>query len=124
MKANELRIGNYLDFDGMIAVVKEIDEQGVVVYIQETKETEWIDLFQFTEIQLTEEWLLRLDFKKADEADSFGGYLSPEMPNLSKIRIKNNEWSGQHCSVKIEYVHQLQNLYYALTQKELFSKSI
>lgn len=67
-------------------------------------------------IPLTEEILLKCGAKKSD--DSFGGYII-YYPNGNGMRVKNNEWSSQHLSVKLEYLHQLQNLYFALTNEEL-----
>ena len=71
-------------------------------------------------IPLTEEWLLKLGFKKT-EWDNFNSY---------RLMIGNNDYtivlySDGNCEVgdiitcKIEYVHQLQNLYFALTGEEL-----
>lgn len=67
-------------------------------------------------IPLTEELLLNnCGFKKADATDSFGGYLSPEISTGSRIRlIKDGDkfyWNKNHITVKILYIHELQNLF-------------
>lgn len=117
LKAEDLMIGNILDFNGMECVVKEIDNQGVVVWIEETKEEEWIDLFQFSPLPITEDWLFKLGFivNENYEHPGFDGYI-----------LKDDKWFGigdfnGHCwiiefldqsigSPKINYVHQLQNI--------------
>lgn len=69
-------------------------------------------------IQLTEEWLLKLGFKK-DGRDW-------ELPNFRFHVNKPINYNGfVFCNgytvitEKIQYVHQLQNLYFALTGAEL-----
>jgi len=115
MKANELRIGNLVlltkdDFK----TEKEYRLDGIDIY--KLDESECIDI---KPIPLTEEWLLKFGFRKSDKNDEFGGYLSPYLPNGNRVRVKNNTWQSQHLEVKIEYVHQLQNLYFSLTNEEL-----
>lgn len=117
LKAEDLMIGNILDFNGMECVVKEIDNQGVVVWIEETKEEEWIDLWQFTPIHITEEWLFKLGFIVNDKY---------EHPGFDEYVLKGNEWFGigdfngkfwliefldqSIGSPRIKYIHQLQNI--------------
>ena len=101
MKEEELRIGNLVYFQDKI--------------LNFEFESGWN--FEFIKsIPLTEEWLLKLGGIKS--TDSFGGYLF-YYPNGNGMRIKNNEWSSQHITVKVEFVHQLQNLFFILTGKEL-----
>ena len=122
MKASELRIGNYLDFDGRICFIEAIDKQGVEVKFLDNGEEEWIDLFQFSPIQITEEWALKFGFeKKNNEVFIFH--------NLLLLNIWNKEceiYLGDRTFVMwmvwdldIIQIHQLQNLYFALTGEEL-----
>jgi hypothetical protein len=78
----------------------------------------------FDPIPLSEEWKLKFGFEKT-EWDNFNSY---------RLMIGNNDYaiilySDGNCEVgdiitcKIEYVHQLQNFYFALTGKELILKS-
>lgn len=74
-------------------------------------------------IDLTEEWLLKLGFEKTNKI-YFGG-LNPCFAKFSFALMVRHEsylfdWVGG--ITKIEYVHQLQNLYYFLTNEELFIK--
>jgi len=70
---------------------------------------------KFEAIPLTEEWLLKFGFEEVDYA---GGCY-----NLGIVCIDTADFNcvvnGKWLDVKIQYVHQLQNLYYALTQTEL-----
>jgi hypothetical protein len=111
MRAQELRIGNWYDHNG-------IHRQVFPITITEVWEAQRI---WCKPIPLTEEWLLKLGGIKA--TDSFGGYLF-YYPNGNGMRIKNNEWSTQHLTVKVEFVHQLQNLYFSLTGEELIIKAV
>jgi hypothetical protein len=143
MKANELRIGNYLmdDESDTLVVVSRIesieytnwnsgDEFNIVVLEYGTKER-YLE-GDFRPIPLTEEWLLKLGFSMDDE------YLSMWI-NDYKYCFKYRDWAKNWAfyieytdsphpkdenqkypvSFDIRYVHQLQNLYFALTGYEL-----
>jgi hypothetical protein len=108
MKAQELRIGNYLqDFGGNIAQVIHLTKDKIILE---------------SPITLTEEWLLKFGFSNGI---SKGGFtfdkckLSIHLKSYSypNGRTYFNSW----CILEkqIEYVHQLQNLYFALTDEEL-----
>jgi hypothetical protein len=124
MKAKDLRLGNILEFEGRACKVLEIDSQGVVVLFDDGEEV-WIDLFQFNSILLTEEWLLKVGFerfpksfsvlnKKVNEHTAIIGDLKGfEMTSIIRGSVNLVPLP------KIEYVHQLQNLYFALTGSEL-----
>ena len=101
MKANELRIGNWVTLDG-----KEIQ----IVFINSTN---FHQLFQ--PIPLTKEWLLMFGLKK-----EFGEYtLTDSYWRIGVDRDFNVSVMGEYHLCKCEYVHQLQNLYFALTGEEL-----
>lgn len=114
MKTTELRIGNYIiDTNGLKDYYKVfLLEDG---YINTSKE----DSIQ--PIQLTEEWLLKLggvdnnytiDFKCSRKKICFSW--------ASKV-VSDGRRHGFHSNKypHIKYVHQLQNLYFALTGEEL-----
>jgi hypothetical protein len=111
MKASELRIGNfvkYLTLNGN----SEILANGI--YLFELGELE------LHEIPLTEEWLLK--FGGIHET---GGMYFFDNVGILHYR-RENEFSLMNYNYKkgqiyttIKYVHQLQNLYFALTGKEL-----
>ncbi len=112
MEAKELRIGNWV-----YNPVQNIDFQvsGGVIATEEGRAKVIKNYLGFIPVTLTEEWLVKLGFvkdKTGDEhyKDDFIIYL----PYFFQYK---------DCVLKeIKYVHQLQNLYYALTQTELKHK--
>lgn len=119
MKANELRIGNYVMYAG--------DAEKVNCRIIEMFFNDKIEL---KAIDLTEEWLLKFGFTKVTYTVSLsdGG-----MPYHYELEGQGNHWRlyfdgrffafnerklNLHLSHN-RYVHQLQNLYFALVGEEL-----
>lgn len=122
MKASDLRIGNLLYNDG---VAVTIDARSIFDI--------WNDqgLKKYSPIPLTTEWLERLGFTP-DSHKLLYNHPSPEVPedehkDLGKNfpafffnkRPEVNSWMDCHTRVTVAYVHQLQNLYHALTGEEL-----
>jgi hypothetical protein len=110
MEAKELRVGN---------IVRYADS----VYLDGGKVTEVGDIIQYEtdyyeQIPLTEEWLLKFGAEKqCDDLFDFENY------KFGYFYFKNNElysvFQSQQLCEPIKYVHQLQNLYFALTGTEL-----
>ena len=109
MKTTELRIGNILELP---------NKHPVQISVDSLKEIE-SGIHPYQKIQLTEEWLLKFGFEK----DSDGvlkirncmywldtGFLQLAMGYAPLI------------NAPCKYVHQLQNLYFALTNTELIIK--
>jgi hypothetical protein len=112
MKANELRIGNYILLQGVTKPTQ--------VWIIDT--TEQSTRTKASPIPLTEEWLLKFGFvkKKGEIGYSKGKlliYLGDTTMSGENGRTYFNSWAILYKSP--EYVHQLQNLYFALTGEEL-----
>jgi hypothetical protein len=120
MKANELRIGNLVNYnEGGIFKVIGIHEFGIDC--EDEIETTYMEYENFKPIPLTEEWLLKFGF----EERMFGWW-----SDVLFLRTENRngyfyDWqkTNQTTGTYIEYVHQLQNLYFALTGEELTFKS-
>ena len=109
MKASELRIGN-LVMDG-----KDIEQVNARM-IDMLVKTE----ADFDSIPLTEEWLLKFGFQKSMSWT----YVVELNGNLKLVYYLGEKgWSIGFKSYSdfsnLEYVHQLQNLYFALTGEEL-----
>jgi hypothetical protein len=118
MKASELRIGNLVDLGNRIAKVTEINHLAcVVVDLEETQDT-IEDYERVKGIILTEEWLLRFGFEKNDNNQFI-------LMEGSVDILFNKDLNGWICddinfSINMtDHVHQLQNLYFALTGEEL-----
>lgn len=114
MKATELRIGNYLyDYEGKIAI-----EVSAVEIYQVDFENNPI----YRPIPITEEWLIRLGFKDGTiTTEEFD--LRYEMETgILRIIIDESDCCTATVPNDIKYIHQLQNLYYALTGNELMRK--
>ena len=115
MEANELRIGNYVYTDNL--VVKSYSADGLYNLIKSIEE----GTDKIKPIPLTEEWLLKLGFKDND-------YTFDLMFKRKKITVSwysrivlSGIRGGFYISKyrHIKYIHQLQNLYFALTENEL-----
>ena len=117
MKASELRIGNIIQYseDSVIFKVIGVHEYGLDV--ENDIETTYIELDQFEPIPLTEEWLFKFGFKKDGKYNSsdrwMGIFNQPLIMGNGYLTIPN------YPLTEIKYVHQLQNLYFALTGQEL-----
>jgi hypothetical protein len=112
MKATELRIGNLVDLGNRIAKIIEISNLScVVVDLEETQDT--IEDYERTKpIPLSEEWLYKFGFKDIDKSDNdYITYTDSNHDYYLQLR--------DFSMVDISYVHQLQNLYFALTSEEL-----
>lgn len=116
MDATALRIGNYVTNKRIPAIrdyrVKQIhyDHLTPQHYL-----VNGYDIEDYEPIPITEEWLLKLGFDKDGQAP---GRLILDC-EFGNVEIWLNG-SNQLC----EYVHQLQNLYFALTGKELVIKKL
>ena len=119
MKANELRIGNFV----------YLSDKEKVWEILDGHEIDECDDNPFSQpIPLTEEWLLKFGFHKKDAE----WYLHPCF-ELKIIVFNKGEFNGVmfytrtihtdftpiYSTTHMNYVHQLQNLYFALTGEEL-----
>jgi hypothetical protein len=112
MKTNELRIGNFI-YAKEIETIKAI---GIENYIWFDKERN-LSVELCEPIPLTEEWLEKNGF----ERKGLNGYLTIFTPCGKGLVFKDNYFifAGVTIETPIKYIHQLQNLYFALTGEEL-----
>lgn len=128
IQANELRIGNVVNY----LIKDELDER------KEWYDTHYIDVYDIKEcvedndvfnkfhkpIRLTEEILFKCGFKDIYNKMWLILEGSPNIEiNKSTFQVSvwetiNDETEGIYLN-NIRYLHQLQNLYFALTGKEL-----
>lgn len=130
INVKELRIGNlFMDDEGDCCVLTGMEPYGdivrcdgeegcVLLYdgLEDKKEYE-VESRSAYPYELTEEWLLRLGFKK------YPWGFSSEIAKEKRIALTLNDFFAfgrqGHELLPIETVHQLQNLYFALTGEEL-----
>jgi len=134
MKSSELRLLNLVEYpnwnnDGSKAYFKIRDiyfDDGRIGLTNGSIIVPGSKLEYLKPILLTEEWLLKFGFSKRDVLSSvlydmknprFSIYLNPPID-------KSNKWNilGIEKNINIQYVHQLQNLYFSLTGEELTIK--
>jgi hypothetical protein len=126
MKTNELRIGNWVNFipdngNFIISDIKTFNENTI----------NGLELEDCQPIPLTKEWLYKFGFKNIDKGDN--DYITYTDSNHDyylqlDVRKKDGKYSildnsfddlRDFSMIDISYVHQLQNLYFALTGEEL-----
>ena len=119
---NELRIGNLVKWYDVSKVLELHSEKNKFdnVYIECEESFEWTEYNKLEPIPLTEKWLLKFRFEKSKRFEL--GELKPCYVIFSlAVMIRHNsffvDWIGGNTELK--YVHQLQNLYFALTGAEL-----
>ena len=112
MNAKELRIGNFIA--GLsIEKVEWLGDHVVNLY----------NIGSYSPVKLTEEWLIKFGFKRVQE-DKYGCHYENKecwiYLTQSGFEIEIITASGRfNLSRTYKYVHQLQNLYFAITCKEL-----
>ena len=109
LRASELRVGNITTL-GVVSLIDQ-DVFRVVDSEGDSFKNTWAEI---KPIQLTEEWLLKFGFQKfkGDNLDCFLNDFE------TSCNLKLLFWKGTQIQ-NIDYVHQLQNLYFALTGEEL-----
>lgn len=130
IKANELRIGNYLFMPFTSENVKVTglalkEEKTQVMYIQSNFGiSQYFALpEQYSPIELTEEWLLKAGFT-AFKTNPYWYRIGFNGKTLNvsingAVEIENFNRDFIQFSDICDHVHQLQNLYFALTGSEL-----
>lgn len=108
MEAKDLRIGNWVNDDSCH------DWQ---ITLSDFYNMYLDDDCPFTPIPLTEEWLVKFGFEK----DSFGCLYFGYFYYRKSLFYSSGEFSNIGLP-NIQYVHQLQNIYFALTGEELTIK--
>lgn len=120
MKANELRIGNlvychYLSCNGFVS---EVNNDSVKLIYPNKHIFSMNPISQLEPIQLTEDWLLKFGFSFLKKKDGTQGVYSNGKMNL----VVSNGGNIYRINKLLPHVHQLQNLYFALTGEELTIK--
>tara|TARA_R110000772_G_scaffold268686_3_gene397514 strand:+ start:2835 stop:3251 length:417 start_codon:yes stop_codon:yes gene_type:complete len=132
IQSKELRIGNLvLDRGGKLILIDHWEyEDKVSTKRKEDSHplTEFVDYL--TPIPLTEEWLLKFGFENIRgnffKSKIYGNdeYILIDLnQDCDNVYLKQINTDGENDAIllhnEIKYVHQLQNLYFALTNVEL-----
>ena len=134
MRSNELRIGNLIQKNGKIHYTN-------IFTLRDIKNLSIDDTDIFEPIPLTEEILLKCGFEKVKNKDKedlreYIGHTAQKARYaifgtdifITKVDKRGLLWRNIECdfmvlfyhkSIPIKYLHQLQNLYFALTGQEL-----
>jgi len=122
MKGSELRIGNFVINDDWGSEECTIDIHDLLAMSQYESNTQ--ESPHLHPVPLTEEWLIKFGFGKSDEHER-GHNLNPIFGFYFDWHFKRFYLEVQSERVRVDhllYVHQLQNLYFALTGIELTIK--
>jgi hypothetical protein len=126
MTANELRIGNLVRDKISKTEIKiiELTEQSIGTYVVDRNKFPLSNGWSIEPIPLTEEWLLKLGFEKQKgkidifEKSRLRIWIGARGQSLCYL-VEENTTSAHYIPNSLEHVHQLQNLYFALTGIDL-----
>ena len=139
MNPTELRIGNLLLRDGNLdevtGIFHQFDTETKNLYFIQGKNNLDYQIEDFKPIPITEEWLIKLGFTKRND-NWFGIDFYTELLEFSEEFCLSYNLSSKRCGFYetsekeyeqypiftaklINHIHQLQNLYFELTGKEL-----
>lgn len=134
MEAKELRIGNLVDC-GIVSEIFEVRTNYVrLKYFRKDVEKQHISLVPLDDrvksIPLTEEWLLNFGFEWEDVESKTNGETDKMLFKDILLMKRHHDTLWVACPYgylisphRTIYVHQLQNLYFALTGEELTIKN-
>lgn len=125
MEARELRIGNFVNvrYGDNPHEVQSVGLNGIDLRAEDGYSVGAMhENDELSGIPLTEEWLLKFGFFEKNlnfYLDGIELYFQRAM-RIYVFKYFENKTNGRY--IEIEYVHQLQNLYFALTGSELTIK--
>ena len=135
MKAKELRIGNLVTFNykwDVVCTVKEIRQHSVRVSfdtLPNSMNALTTHPDNYIPIRLTEEWIINFGFEKTKHSHGYDCYINGVFdfdivsPGrywvLAIYKDESCTDSLYFAHGRLEYVHQLQNLFFVLTGEEL-----
>jgi len=128
IRTKELRIGNLLQDVGLLIELGSLVDELVVFKIEHGVVVCGDDAFSYPYldehlrgIPLDANWLTRCGFEEISEGHYWrnlaNDYSLCSVNNVNEVGLYFAE--GNYTGFSVNYVHQLQNLFYALTQTEL-----
>lgn len=118
MKITEIRIGNLITYqdenETTEPIIIKVGVSDIVLMNENFKSV------KYEPIKLTEEWLIKLGFIKIG---LYYHFPKNDIFKLQQHKLNNAWWLRYYTEsldcVRINFVNQLQNLYYSLTGEEL-----
>lgn len=121
IEPRELRIGNLIAYNGRPDQVIHLTNQHIETFVG-PEEPLLADSDSWSPIPLTTEWLERFGFEKYKDYDEGELMRHGKVLLTKKFALRysdtNDDWYYS-TAIVLQYVHQLQNLYFALTGTEL-----
>jgi len=118
MKIQDLRVGNYVGYGHWICKVESVNDR--LVISDRTGRLQYVRLSEVSPIEIHKNWLVKLGFEILTDNENYGirfqtGYF------INVWFVKEHLLTVHfYCNHKhIKHIHQLQNLYYSLSEKEL-----
>jgi hypothetical protein len=115
MKETELRLGNSINLHGEECTVRAIGKGNITIGAEGYK-SERVSINSIKPIPLTEEWLVKFGFSRRENIHKKGKFKI--IGGIAIFGIKQTK-AFYYKDIQLKHVHQLQNLYFALTNKEL-----
>lgn len=118
MKANDVRLKNLVNYQGKVYQIASITEEYPYLNTTEFGDgvVEWSDL---QGVSLTQEILLNSGFTKSFLVTNFAIQIEAGVLDLTPDENKYNVYVDDNWICIVEYVHELQNLYFIITGQEL-----
>ena len=118
MEAKELRIGNWVKYrDGKELVVSNLGDSFETVKFYNYNPSGSDDITEYSPMPLTEKWLIRFGFLLDLHHHR---RLTYSLNRITTYMQDGVFWCDiLYDCLEIKHVHQLQNLYFALTNDEL-----
>ena len=132
MKPQELRIGNFVNYNGKVVKVEQITKHKIG-YHTKPKETRmnYARLCEIEPIPITEEWLTKIGFILPEHKEFYAICRINGKDNGIRLTRYFNLWNAEifashpevvmleHTIKGLRFVHELQNAYQLVTGKDL-----
>ena len=127
MEAKNFRIGNLvheLSGENMVIGVHVIDAVDIVFIQQEHKKHPNTEYYEF--IELSKEWLLKCGGKLEPIQEECDEYINLDMNGWTLTADSSNDFTTltNNNFKPVRYVHELQNLFFAITGQELSIENV
>lgn len=113
MKASDLRLGNLVVYNGSVFRVTRISKN--IITADRGKGDVEFSINDLSPLRITEFWLLKFGFKRYPWGLVTGNLLFKDKDHkLDELTLE----VGNGFRVRVEFIHQLQNVYHSLSGNE------